>query len=139
MTNQFPKPSLRDLLSDIAANVQLLASQTLALARLEASAAAAKLAWSGIGVLVSVFIAIAGAAILICALVLILIALGMPAWAAATLVGVVFTAAGGLSARHFVNATRRVELDLNRTRHSLRETMEWLKLQTGSEALHRRQ
>jgi Putative Actinobacterial Holin-X, holin superfamily III len=132
MTDPSLNPSLKDLLSGISADVQLLASQTVALARIELSAAASKLAWSGIAVLVSVFIAIAGAAVLISALVLILIALGVPAWAAATIVGVVLTVGGGLSARHFVSATRAVELDLKETRQSLRETMEWLKLQTGS-------
>jgi len=132
MTNPFLNPSLKDLLSGISADVQLLASHTVALARIELSAAASKLAWSGIAVLVSVLIAIAGAAVLISALVLILIALGVPAWAAAIIVGVVLTLGGGLSARYFVSATRAVELDLKATRQSLRETMEWLKLQTGN-------
>ena len=82
--------------------------------------------------LASVLIALAGAAVLVSALVLIVIALGLPAWAAATLVGVVLTVGGALSARHFVGATRQVEFDLKETRRSLRETMEWLKVQTGS-------
>ena len=103
--------------------------QTIALARLEASAAASKLAWSAVAVIVSVFIALAGAAVLVSALVLIVIALGLPAWAAATLVGVVLAVGGGLSARHFT--TRQVDLDLKETRQSLRETMEWLRVQTG--------
>jgi hypothetical protein len=132
MTDPFLNPSLKDLFRGISADVQLLASHTVALARIELSAAASKLAWSGIALLVSVFIAIAGAAVLISALVLILIALGVPAWAAAIIVGVVLTLGGGLSARYFVSATRAVELDLKETRQSLRETMEWLKLQTGS-------
>ena len=132
MTDPSQNPPLKDLLSGISADVQLLASQTMALARTELSAAASKLAWSGIAVLVSVFIAIAGVAVLVSALVLILIALGLPAWAAATIVGVVLAVGGGLSARYFVSATRAVELDLKATRQSLRETMEWLKLQTGN-------
>jgi len=132
MTDPSHNPPLKYLLSGISADVQLLASQTMALARTELSAAASKLAWSGIAVLVSVFIAIAGVAVLVSALVLILIALGLPAWAAATIVGVVLAVGGGLSARYFVSATRAVELDLKATRQSLRETMEWLKLQTGN-------
>jgi hypothetical protein len=131
MTDPSPNLSLKDLLSGISADVQLLAVQTIALARLEALAAASKLAWSAVAVLVSIFIAVAGAAVLVSALVLIVIALGLPAWAAATLVGVVLTVGGGLSARHFVGATRQVELDLKETRQSLRETMEWVKVQTG--------
>jgi len=131
MTDPSPNLSLKDLLSGISVDVQLLAVQTIALARLEASVAASKLAWSAVAVIVSVFIALAGAAVLVSALVLIVIAVGLPAWAAATLVGVVLTVGGGLSARHFVGATRQVEFDLKETRRSLRETMEWLRVQTG--------
>ena len=131
MTDPSVNPSLRDLLNGISTDVQLLASQTLALARLEASTAASTLAWSAVGVLASVFIAAAGATVLISALVLILIALGVPAWAASTLVGFALTVGGALSARHFVGGLRRAELGLKETRESLRETMEWLKLQTG--------
>jgi hypothetical protein len=104
----------------------------LVLRRLEVSAAASKLAWSAIGVLASVFVAVAGAAVLVRALVLILVALGLPAWAASTLVGLILTGAGASSARHFVVAMRSSELAMKETRESLRETMEWLKLQTDA-------
>jgi Putative Actinobacterial Holin-X, holin superfamily III len=83
-------------------------------------------------VLASVFVAVAGAAALVSALVLILVALGLPAWAASTLVGVMLTGGGAISARYFIGAVRSAELGLNETRESLRETMEWLKLQTGA-------
>ena len=131
MTEPAPRLSLKDLLSGISTDVQLLASQTVALARLEASATASKLAWSTVAVLVSALITLAGAAVLVSAVVLIVIAFGVPAWGAATLVGVVLTAGGAISARHFIGATRQVECDLKETRQSLRETMEWLKVQTG--------
>ena len=68
---------------------------------------------------------------LVSALVLIVIALGLPAWAAATLVGLLLTAGGALAAWYFVVVTRRLELTLRETRESVRETLEWLKLQTG--------
>ena len=132
MTGPSINASLRALLTGISADVQLLASQTLTLARLEVSAAASKLAWSAIGVLASVFVAAAGAAVLVSALVLIMVALGLPAWAASTLVGLVLTGAGTIGACHFVWCMRSVELDMKETRESLRETMEWLKLQTGA-------
>ena len=124
-------PSLRDLLNGISTDVQLLASQTLTLARVEASTAASRLAWSVIGVVASVFVALAGAAVLVSALVLILVALGLPAWASSTLVGVVLTGTGTIGARYFVGAVRSADLGMKETRESLRETMEWLKLQTG--------
>jgi hypothetical protein len=65
-------------------------------------------------------------------LVLILVAVGIPAWAASTLVGLILTGAGAISARYFAGALRRAELGMKETRESLRETMEWLKLQTGT-------
>ena len=125
-------PSLSGLLNGISIDVQLLASQTLALARLEVSAAASKLARSGVGLLASVCVAVAGAAVLVSALVLMLIALGVPAWAAATLVGLLLTGGGAIAARHFAGAMRQAELGMKETRDSLRETMEWLKLQIGT-------
>ena len=131
MTKPSLNPSLTELLNSVSTDVQLLVSQTLRLARLEISAAASRLVWSGVGVLASAFVVVAGAAVLVGALVLILIALGLPAWAASTLVGVVLTGGGALSAGLFLSAIRQTELGLKDTRESLRETLEWLKLQTG--------
>ena len=131
MTEPSPNPSLRDLLNGISTDVQLLVSQTLTLARLELSAGASKLTWSAVGALTSVLVAGAGAAVLVSALVLTLIAAGIPAWAASTVVGLTLTGAGAIGARHFFDAMRQAELGLKETRESVRETMEWLKLQTG--------
>jgi len=124
--------SFRHLLSDVSADVELLVVQTLALARVELSASLSRLVYSGIGVLGSVLIAAAGAAVLVAALVLIVIALGIPAWAASTLVGVVLIVGGALSARYFVGRIREADLRLTETRKSLLETLEWIKAQTGN-------
>ena len=126
------EPSLRELLTGISADVRLLASQTLTLARLEVTPAASKLAWSAMGVLASVVVALAGVAVLVSAIVLILIALGLPAWAASTLVGVTLMVVGAVGARYFVGSMRSAELGMKETRENLRETMEWLKLQAGA-------
>jgi cobalamin synthase len=132
MNDPSPHLSLRDLLNGISTDVQLLASQTLALGRLEVSAAVSTLAWSAMGLFASVFIAAAGAAVLVSALVLILVALAVPPWAAATLVGFVLVVGAALSARHFVNAIRQTEIGLRQTRQSIHETLEWLKRQTAT-------
>lgn len=132
MTDPRLNPPLKELLNGISTDVQLLASQTLTLVRLEISTAASKLAWSAIGVLASLFVTVAGAAVLVSALVLILVALGLPAWAASALVGVILTGWGAIAARYFVGSMRSAELGMKETRESLRETMEWLKLQTGA-------
>ena len=132
MSDSRLEPRLKTLLASVSTDVQLLASQTLTLARLEIANAASRVAWSAIGVAASVFVAIAGLAVLVSALVLILIALGLPAWAASTLVGVMLTGSGALAARYFVGSIRNAELGMKETRETLRETMEWLKLQTGA-------
>jgi len=125
-------PTLRELVSGISVDIQLLVAQTFALARLEASAAAWALTWCGVGVLASASIAVAGALVLVSALVLVLVAIGVPPWAAALAVGAVLTAGGAFSAHHFLVSMRRTEIGLRETRRSLRETLEWLKLQTGN-------
>jgi hypothetical protein len=56
MTDPRLNASLRELLAGISTAVQLLASQTLTLARLEVSTAASKLAWSAAGLLAGVFV-----------------------------------------------------------------------------------
>ena len=130
MTDPRLNAPLRELLNGISTDVQLLATQTLTLARLEISTAASKLAWSAAGLLAGVFVTVAGAAVLVSALVLILVALGLPAWAASTLVGLTLTGAGAIAANYFVGSIRSAELGMKETRESLRETIEWLKLQT---------
>ena len=124
MTDPSPNSSLRELLKGVSTDARLLTSQTLALTRLEVSTAASTLAWPGVAVLASAFAVVAGASVLVSALVLILVAIGLPAWAASTLVGIVLTAGGALSARFFVGAIRHTEMGLKETRESLRETLE---------------
>ena len=132
MTPQSPIASFRQVLSAVSADIRLLGFQTLLLARLELSAALRGLIYSGMGVLASVLTAVAGAAVLVAALVLIVIALGVPAWLASTLVGVVLIIGGALSALYFVSRIRQADLGLTETRKSLVETLEWLKAQTGN-------
>ena len=131
MTTEPHSPSLGQLLGSVSADLNTLASLTIALARLEVGAATSALARPAVGLSVSILIAIAGSGVLVSALVLIAVALGLPAWAAATLVGFVLTAGGALSARYFAGRLRRTELDLRETRDSIRETLEWLKTQSG--------
>jgi len=61
-----------------------------------------------------VLVTVAGAAVLVSALVLIPIALGLPGWAASTLVGVMLTGAGAIAARYFVGSIHSAELGMKR-------------------------
>jgi hypothetical protein len=132
MTNEPVAPTLRELFGAISCDAQSLCSQTLKLARVEISLATSRLAWSAAGILAGVFVATAGAGVMVSALVLICIALGLPAWAAALSVGTVLTLGGALAARLCLDNARRLDLRLGETHTSLRETLEWLKLQTGN-------
>lgn len=131
MTARSTSPSFKDLLKSLSIDIQTLASHTVTLARLEMATAASNLAWSTAGLLISLLAVLAGTALLITALVLLLIVLGLPAWAAATLVGVVLTGGGILGARMCVGAMRRTGVNLEKTRDSLRKTLAWLKRTEG--------
>jgi hypothetical protein len=122
-------------LSGISADVQLLVSQTRTLAHLEVSGAVSTLLRSGVGLLAGALIAVFGAAVLTSALVLSLVALGVPAWLAAMLVGIVLTVGGALAAYHFATRMRRAQLGLKETREIVRETLEWLKSRMSSGAV----
>jgi len=131
MTRHSRSPALRQLLGAASEDLQALASQTLALARLEFAAATSALVTSVVGVAVSLVIVLGSVGVLMSALVLIAIALGLPAWAAATAVGLVLAIAGALSARRFLGQARSVSFTLSETRESIKETIEWMKTQAN--------
>ena len=131
MTRHSRSPALRQLLGAASADLQALASQTLALARLEFAAATSALVTSVLGVAISLVIVLGSVGVLMSALVLIAIALGLPAWAAATAVGLVLAIAGALSARRFLGQARSVSFTLSETRESIKETIEWMKTQAN--------
>ncbi len=106
-------------------------SQTVALARLEFAAATSALVTSVVGIALSLVIVLGGIGVLMSALVLIAIALGLPAWAAATGVGLVLAMGGALSTRRFLGKLRSVSVTLSETRESIQETIEWLKTQAN--------
>jgi len=131
MTRHSRSPALRQLLGAASEDLKALASQTLALARLEFAAATSALVTSVLGVAISLVIVLGSVGVLMSALVLIAIALGLPAWAAATAVGLVLAIAGALSARRFLGQARSVSFTLSETRESIKETIEWMKTQAN--------
>ena len=132
MTQQAQSPALRELFGAVSEDLRALVSQTIALARLEFAAATSALVTSVVGVALSLVIVLGGIGVLMSALVLIAIALGFPAWAAATGVGLVLAIGGALSARRFLGKARSVSVTLSETRESIKETIEWLKTQANS-------
>ena len=119
--------SLRQLLGAVSADLRTLGAQILALARVELHSATAALVWSAVGLSAAIVIGLAGVGVLVSALVLTAIALGLPPWAAATLIGFALTVAGALSARYFVGQLANVDLSLSATRASITETLDWLR------------
>jgi hypothetical protein len=123
----FDSATLRPLLQTLPREIRALVGQTQALARAEASEATRSMRTALIGLVAGVALVIGGLFVTLSALVLIVIALGLPAWAAATLVAVVLTAGGGTLVWWFSGLLSEVDLTLPRTRRSVSETVEWLK------------
>jgi hypothetical protein len=119
------RPGLLSLSNDLG----LLLQQTVQLARTEINTAAQyTLLYVGIAA-AALVVAIGGLLGLLGALVLIAIALGLPAWAAATLVGFLLVGVGAGTAYVSVTKLRQLEFDLRHTRRSVKETLGWLKTQ----------
>ena len=131
MTRHGQSRALRQLLGAASEDLQALISQTIALARLEFASATSALVTSVVGVAVSLVVVLGSVGVLMSALVLIAIALGLPAWAAATAVGLVLAIGGALSARRFLGQAQSVSFTLSETRESIKETIEWLKTQAN--------
>ena len=125
-----PSSRYRPLLLSVSSDLWLLLVQTIALARAETRASIratfVALAIAAVGVIA----VIGGLLILLSALVLIAIALGLPAWAAASLVGLLLVAGGAGAAYVALISLQDVEFTAPRARRSLKETIGWLRTQT---------
>jgi hypothetical protein len=121
--------SFRAHLLSVSSDLRLLLEQTVGLARTEINAAVqSTLLYVGIAA-AAVVVVIGGLLVLLGALVLVAIALGLPPWAAATLVGVLLVGAGAGTVYVCVTKLRQVEFSLRHTRRSMKETLGWLKTQ----------
>jgi hypothetical protein len=117
--------SFRPHLLALSRDLSVLLDQTVSLARTETNIAVrAILLYVGCAV-AAVVAVIGGLLVLLSALVLIAIALGLPSWAAASLVGILLVAAGAATAYVCVTKLREVRLDLPQTRRSVKETLGW--------------
>jgi hypothetical protein len=125
------KRPLRQLAADLSVDLRLLGLQLAGVARAESRTALAIVTTSLIGLVAGAVVAVAGMWVLTAAVVLGVIAAGLPPWAAALIVGVVFIAAGGGAAYVYLGRLRHAPLALPETRASLTETLTWLKSQTG--------
>jgi uncharacterized membrane protein YqjE len=129
---QYGDHSFRPLLLSLSRDLPVLLDQTVRLARTEIDTAVRStlfyLAVAG----GAVVIVIGGLLVLVSALVLIAIALGLPPWAAATVVALLMIGAGVSVIYLCITRLRAVEFDLRHTRRSVKETVAWLKAQAAN-------
>jgi hypothetical protein len=121
--------SFRPLLLSLSRDLRLLMNQTVALARAEINAAVRSTSFYVAVAAGGLVIVVGGLLVLLSAFVLIAIALGLPPWAAATVVALVMIVAGAATAYVCLTRLKHVEFDLRHTRRSAKETLAWLKSQ----------
>src|SRR5687768_15977575 len=102
--------SLGDLFSDLSREISTLVKNELALARVEMSSKISRAARHAGTLAFGAVVALAGLFTLAASLVLVLVRAGMPAWAAALLVGLGLAAVGALLATRRLTALREDDL-----------------------------
>ena len=117
--------SLGDLFSDLTREITTLVRNELALARVEMSAKISRAARHAGVLAVGAVIALAGVFTLAASLVLVLVRAGMPAWAAALLVGLGLAGIGAALAMRSLAALRAEDLAPTETIQTLKETTAW--------------
>jgi hypothetical protein len=117
--------SLGDLFSDLTREITTLVRNELALARVEMSTKVARAARHAGTLALGAVIALAGVFTMAACLVLLLVNAGLPAWAAALIVGLGLAATGGLLATSSLSALRKENLTPTETIQTLKETTAW--------------
>jgi hypothetical protein len=127
VSGPFQRRSLGEVLAAISRDLLLLMGQLASLAKAELGVVVGVIRNSVLVATVGVALLLCGALTLVTALVLIAVALGLPPWAAALVVGVVLTLAGGVAIQIGVASVRRVPLEFTETRAAVTEGVEWMK------------
>jgi hypothetical protein len=117
--------SLGDLFSDLSRDIGTLLRHELALARAEMSAKISRAGRHASTLAIGATMALAGLFTLAASLVLLLVRAGMPAWAAALLVGLGLAGAGAAVAVGAIKALRTEDLTPTETIQTLKETTAW--------------
>jgi O-antigen ligase len=117
--------SLGDLFSDLTREIGTLVRTELALARAEMSAKISRVTRHVTTLALGAVVALAGLFTLAASLVLLLVRAGMPAWAAALLVGLALAGVGALLATGAIKALRAEDLTPTETIQTVKETTAW--------------
>jgi hypothetical protein len=116
---------LGELFSDLTREISTLVRNEVALARVEMSTKLSQLLRHVGTLAVGGVLALAGVFTLAAFVVLLLVEIGMPAWAAALLVGVGLAGVGALLATRSLSALRAESLTPTHTIETLKETTAW--------------
>ena len=117
--------SLGDLFSDLTRAIGTLVRNEIALARTEMSLKLSRAARHAGMIALGAVVALAGLFTLAASLVLVLVRAGMPAWAAALIVGLGLAGVGALFATRALAALREEDLKPTETIETLKETTAW--------------
>lgn len=121
--------SLGDLFADLARDTRTLIQQEIELAKTELAANASRMTGSVALIVAGGLIAYGGLLAIIAAVVLGLIAIGLAAWAAALLGGLVIAGIGYALIRAGLASFRPQDLTPRETIETLKEDARWLKTQ----------
>ena len=121
--------TLGEMFAELSRETRTLVQQELQLAKTELTEKASKMGKGAAFIAGGGLIAYAGLLAIVAALVLILMAIGLPAWAAAFLGGVLVAGIGYLLIRSGLAALKAQELAPRKTIDTLKEDAQWLKAQ----------
>jgi hypothetical protein len=120
---------LTELISGVGRDMSMLVRQEIQLAKVEVSEKVAHVTRGAISIGIGAMVAYAGVLTLVAALVLVGIAIGITAWLAAAIVGVLLLGVGFLSISGGKKAMTSGPPPLQRTKDNARETVVHLKEQ----------
>ena len=122
--------SLSELFSELSRESSTLMRQQIELAKVELSEKMSRLGAGLARVVVGGLLATGGLLVILAAVVLGVVAMGVPAWLAALLVGLVVAFVGYLLAQQAISAMGREDLAPRTTIDTLKESAEWVKSPT---------
>ena len=127
MKNAADRRSVGEVLAAITSDLVLLGAQLFGIASAEGRVAAGAARGGALVATVGAGLLMCGVFTLVSALVLAMVALGLPAWAAALVVGVLLTLGGAVALHVGIDMVRHVRLHFPETRDAVTEGLSWLK------------
>lgn len=119
--------SLGDLFADLSRETSTLVREEVRLAQVEMTQKATKVGKASGMMFAGGFVAYAGFLAIVAGIACALVAMGMAAWIAAIVTGVVVAVIGGLLVMQGIAAIKHLDLVPRQTVETLKEDKEWLK------------